>query len=164
MADGAVAGDPLRQVDAVVGVLALEEPLDALVDEPQTRLHLQDRLAHHREAEVAGLDEPGMHRADGDLVDARALHLDERVRAGVVHHGGRGTRVVAHRVPALGPVLVQHQASQERVADGDDAEQVVHLALEPAGREREVRQRGDLGSSAIDLDAPARCGGREDRT
>ena len=52
------------------------------------------------------------------------------------------------------------------MADGDDAEQVVHLPLEPAGRKREVGQRGDLRSSAIDLDhqldpAVGRTGGEE---
>ena len=137
MAHGSVAGDLLGQFDAGVDVLAFEEPFDALVDEPQSRLHLQDRLAHDREAEVSRLDEAGMHRANGDLVDAGTLDLDERVGAGVVHHGGRRSGIVPHRVPALGPVLMQDEAPQDGVTDGHDAEQIVDLALEPAGRKGE---------------------------
>ncbi len=150
MAHGRVAGDPLGQLEASIEVPAFEEPLDALVDEPQARLHLQDGLADDREPEVPGFDQPGVDRAHRDLVDPRTLDLDERVGAGVVHHRRRGTGVVAHRVPALGPVLVEDEAPQERVADGNDAEEVVELAFEAAGREGESRQRGHLRAGAVD--------------
>ena len=60
---------------------ALEELLDAAVDEPQPGLQLQDGLADDGEPEVAGLDQPGVHRADRDLVHARRLRPAERERA-----------------------------------------------------------------------------------
>ena len=84
-----VPGDLLGEFDAGVDVLTFEEPLDALVDEPQARLHFQNRLTHDRESEVTGLDQTGMHRAHRDLVDTGPLDLNERVGTGVVHHGGR---------------------------------------------------------------------------
>jgi hypothetical protein len=46
---------------------------------------------------------------------------------------------------------MQYQPSEERMPERHDAEQVVHLALETTGWEREVGQRGDLGSAAVDL-------------
>ena len=75
VADRAVAGDPLGELDAGVDVASLEEPLDAAVSEPQPRLHLEDRLADDREAEVPRLDEPRVDRPDRDLVDAGSLDL-----------------------------------------------------------------------------------------
>ena len=140
-------------------VLSLEESLDALVDEPQAGLHPQDGLPHHPEAEVPRLDEAGVHRADGDLVDAGALDRDEGERARVVDHRWRGAGVVAHRVPALRPVLVQDQAPRLGVAHGHDAEEVGELALEAAGRKRQRRPgrapRAGPGRAA----RGARCGG-----
>ena len=59
-------------------------------------------------------------------------------------NGGWGPGVVAHGMPAVGPVLVQDEAGGLGVADGFDAEQVVHLAFEAAGRERQVGQAGQV--------------------
>jgi hypothetical protein len=89
VADGGVPGDPLGDLEAGDDVFTLEEFFDPFVDEPEPGLHAQDGLAHDPEAEVAGLDEPGVHRTDRDLVDAGALDRDERERPGVGDHLGR---------------------------------------------------------------------------
>ena len=62
----------------VVGRAALEQLLRPLVGEVEPRLHVDDRLAHDAEAEVAGLDDARVHRAHRDLVDALAADLPER--------------------------------------------------------------------------------------
>ena len=112
----AVAGDAFRERDRGAGVLALEEALDAAVQEPQPGLHLQDRLPDDGEPEVAGLDEPGVHGADRDLVHAGPVDLHERERLGAGLHRRRRPGVVAHGVPALRPVLVQDEAAAGRGA------------------------------------------------
>ena len=166
VADRRVTGDPFRQFDTGGGGAALEQPLDALVDEPQPGLDVQDGLADDREAEVARLDDAGVHRTDGDLVDARAFHGEEGVRLGLVVECRWGTGIVPHRVPALGPVLVEHQAGRLMMADEADAEQVLHLALEPPDRERDVGQAGQLEvvdrQSHVDLGPSVRRAGNHD--
>ena len=133
--DGGVAADPLGQLDALRGGAALEELLDAAVQEPQPGLDLQDGLADDGEPEVAGFDEPGVDRADGDLVDAVAFDGDERVGADVGAEPGGGVGVVAHRVVPGGPVAVPDQSLGQRVAVGADPVQVADLAFEPSGGE-----------------------------
>jgi len=79
VADARVARDALGEPGSLVERQRLEELLGALVDEAEPRLEVHDRLALDAEPEMAGLDDPGVHRADGDLEDALALD------------GGRGT-------------------------------------------------------------------------
>ncbi len=88
MADGAVTGDLLREIQGEDQVLALEEPLDALVHEPEAGLHAHDGLAQHPEAKVPGLDDAGVHRADRNLVHPFALDLGEGEGVGVQVHRG----------------------------------------------------------------------------
>ena len=89
---------------------------------------------------MPGLDEPGVYGADRDLIYAGSFDLDEgeRLRAGL--HRRRRAGLSAHRVPPVRPVLVQDEAAQEGVPLRDDPEKIVDLALEPAGREREMGQ------------------------
>jgi hypothetical protein len=138
--DGGVAGDPLGQLDASREISALEEPFDSFMDEPQTRFYVENGLAHHRESEVAGLDEAGMDRTDGDFIDAGSFDSEERIRLIFVGEWRRVAGVVAHGMPAGGPVLVEDEAGGPWMTDGFDAEEVAHFALETAGREGEVGQ------------------------
>ena len=63
-----------------------EAPLDALVHVAEPLLEPEHFLADDREAEVAGLDDAGVHRPDRDLVHAVAVDAHERV---VVDCNGR---------------------------------------------------------------------------
>ena len=65
---------------AAVEVGAGHQPLDALVDVAEPLLEPHDGLAVGGEAEMPGLDDAGMHRADRDLVQALALGRQERDR------------------------------------------------------------------------------------
>ncbi len=88
------------------------------VDEPEASLHGDDGFADDREAEVSGFDQAGVHRADRDLVHAVTFDFDKRERvAGLVDQRCRAG-VVPQGMPAVGPVLVMHEAAEERVADG----------------------------------------------
>jgi hypothetical protein len=92
---------------------------------------------------VPGSDHAGVHRADGDLVDPGALEGRERVGPVGVGERRRVSGAGQHQVPAARPVEVPHQPPRQRVVVGHDAEQVAHLALEPADRERQPGQAGD---------------------
>ena len=98
----------------------LEELLGALVDEAQPRLEVDDRLALDAEAEVAGLDDAGVHRADRDLEEALALDATEGERlARVDQKSPRGDRVAAQRV-----IVRRARTGAGRVAgDRDDRRQ-----------------------------------------
>ena len=113
---------------------------------------------------MAGFDQPGVDRADRDLVDAGAFDGDGTgTGSSGSPNGGGGAGVGAHRVPAAGPVRVADQAAGQRVAVGDDAVQVAHLAFEPAGGERQGGQAGHGGAVAVDVAGAARCAGRAGR-
>ena len=94
---------------------------------------------------MPGLDEPGVHRSNRDLVDAGAFDRYERERSGVDDHRGNVARSAAHRMPALRPVLMEHQAPGLGMVERLDAEQVGQLALEPGGGKRKPARHGTSG-------------------
>jgi len=151
VADCGVARYALCEGHSVLDVAALEEALDAPMEEPQPSLHLEDGFSDHRKSEVPGLYEAAVHGTDRDLVDTGTLDLDERERTGVGAHKGRRSGVTAHRVPTLGPVLVEHERTEKRVPNRVDPEKVVHLPLEPARGKRELGEGWNRGTLGVDL-------------
>jgi hypothetical protein len=133
VADGGIAGDPLRQRDAIGGLAAFEELLDSFVDVPESGFEPDDGFADDGEAEVAGLDQAGMDGPDRNLVDAGAFHVDEREGLVGLAERWRGPGVVTHRMPALRPMAMADQLAWLRVAGRADAIQVLHFAFEAAG-------------------------------
>jgi hypothetical protein len=101
---------------------------------------------------VAGLDDSGMDRAHRDLEDALALDAAEGKRLARVGEVRARHDVAAQRVISVGPVLMERETPQIRMPLGDQAEQVVDLALETAGRERACRQRGEARDRLRDGD------------
>ncbi len=144
MPDRRIARDPLGELHAGSRLTPLEELLGALVGEVQARLHVDDGLADHAEAEMPRLDHPRVHRADRDLVDSLAAHLRERERPPVVHELARH-RVVPEREVVGGPERMAHQGPRIGMALGHDPEEVVDLPLEARGRVVPGRQRDDRG-------------------
>ena len=115
----------------------------------QPLLESDDRLAARVEAEVAGLDNPGMDRAHRNLMQARTLGLEERVgvRRAVVR------LCPPERMPQT-PSAVIEPAPVVGRSDRDKAEQIAGRPLEPARRRmkrRHGRKRaalaGDVGES-----------------
>src|SRR5262249_12493209 len=84
VADRGVARDAFGKFDPRSRIAPLEQFLGAFVREIETRLHVDDRLAHHAEPEVARLDDTGMHGADRDLVNTFAANGGERKRLPIV--------------------------------------------------------------------------------
>src|SRR5437763_948638 len=66
--------------------------LDAFMRVPKALFQPQAALADHREAEMPGLDDAGMHRTDGDLVHPLALDRNE----GIAWIARREARVERH--------------------------------------------------------------------
>ena len=68
---------------------AAHQRFDALVDIAEPRLQPHHRLAAGVEAEMAGLDDPGVDRADRDLVQPLALGGEEGDRAALAARRAR---------------------------------------------------------------------------
>ncbi len=91
---------------------------------------MEDLLAVALEAEVAGLDDAGVHRADRDLVHLLALDHEERVLA-----RDRGGRIAAaERVAHRAQRRLEPQRLQPRVPLGANPVLLGDLALEGLGR------------------------------
>ena len=134
-----VAADAFGEIDGAGGEAALEEFLQAAVHEPQPRLEPQHGFADDGEPEVPGFDQTGVHGADRDLVHPGSFDGNEREMA-ARREFRCGPGVGAHGMPVLGPVSVPHQPARFGMADRADSVQVSHFPLEPAGRERQIRQ------------------------
>ncbi len=107
VADRGVAGERLDVVDGPLVGPADQRALDAAVLVAERDLEVEDVLAVALEAEVAGLDDAGVHRADRDLVDLLALDAVEvgsRRRRAARRPGGptRRARAAASGVKRTG--------------------------------------------------------------
>ena len=146
MSGGGITADAFGEVDGAIGigiggaggigggggidgVEPFEELLDAAMSEPESGLELEDGFPDDGEAEVAGFDDAGVDGTHGDLVDPGAFHREEGIGLGV-GEGRVRSGAPAHRVPTRGPVCVPDQSAGQRVVDGHDPEQVMHLAFE----------------------------------
>ena len=118
-----------RQPRRPVERRARHQALDALVDVAEALFQAHHRLAIGGEAEMAGLDDAGMHRADRDLVQALALDREEIVRRLVAGRTGRGGERMAHA-----PVAMVEPGALVRQALRVESEQVADGALEPQRR------------------------------
>src|SRR2546422_6157818 len=108
--------DALGECRRPVERKALEELLRALVDEPESSLEVHDRLALDAEAEVPGLDDPGVDWPHGDLEDSLPLDMPERKRLARVDEVRARHGVAAQWVIALRPVLMEREAPEIRVS------------------------------------------------
>ena len=87
--DRAVARDAAGERRRALERRAGHQRLDALVHIAEPLLQPHHGLAVGGEAEVARLDDAGVHRADRDLVQAFAFGRQERIRAAVPQPGPR---------------------------------------------------------------------------
>ena len=78
--DRAVAGAAAGKLGGAFEGSARHQALDALVHIAEALLQAHHVLAIGGEAEVARLDDAGMHGTDRDLVQALAFHRQERIR------------------------------------------------------------------------------------
>ena len=89
---------------------------------------------------MAGFDQAGVDRADGDLVDARALDGEERVGLVGGPNGGGGPASARIGYQPRGQCWWRTSRRGSGWSSGSDAVQVAHLALEPPGGERDAGQ------------------------
>ena len=79
--DGAVAADAAGKRGGALHIGAAQKRVDALVHIAEPLLEPHHRFAAGVKAEVAGLDDARVHRADGDLVQPVALGGEKLVGA-----------------------------------------------------------------------------------
>ena len=139
--DGGVARDAGGEAGGKAGGFSAHEGERAFVGVAEPGFEFQDRLATEGEAEIAGLDDRGVDRADGDLVHALAGGW------GVFGPGGGAVR----RAEML------DGGARVGGAGGGVAARVVREALEPGGTwgfERGVgvvdERRGDEGAGLVE--------------
>ena len=120
---------------------ARHQRLDALVDVAEPLLQAHHRLAIGGEAEMAGLDDAGMHRADRDLVQALALGRQEGV--GRARRRRRGVLRAAARASGRGRARAGVVEALRL-----KAVQIADRALQPDRRRVHGADRGNRPSGA----------------
>ena len=122
----------------VVERRAGHQRLDALVHIAEPLLEPHHVLAVGGEAEMAGLDDAGMHRPDRDLMQAFALDRQEGVRRRRL----RARLACAERMAHVPEAEVEPRPRVGR-ADGVEPEEIADRALEPDRRRMRARRRWD---------------------
>src|SRR5438067_12073288 len=77
MAGGGIAGDRLCEIDAALVGPTAQRLLDAAMLISEGDFEMEDALAVTVEAKMSRLDDPGMHRANRDLMDLGPSDLNE---------------------------------------------------------------------------------------
>ena len=149
VSDAGVARQRLRIVDRAQAGSPDQRVLDPAVLIAEGDLEMEDVLAVALEAEVPGLDDPGVDRADRHLVDLVALHAVE-----VRDADQRGFTVRRHERLMAGPLrALEANRLEPRVAARAQTELLGDLALE----QMHLRDRR---GSATRTRRPARGSGR----
>ena len=141
MGDRAHAAGALHDRQRCAEGAALDQLLETAMDEAQPSVEVEDALADRREAEVAGLDDAGMDRADRELVDAFAVDLKRDEMAIGLGRPDIAWDVLAEWVVAARPALVEDKPAWIWMTDRHDPEQVLRLTLVPVGRWHERADR-----------------------
>jgi len=139
VADGAVAGDLLREVQREVEVRPSKSRSMPLCTN-QRRAFMRTMVSPSTRNESAPAQSRRVHGPTGSRRSG-TLDRGEGKGVGVGVHGGLGSRVVTHGVPSAGPVLVQHESAKLGVTNRLDAKEVVHLTFESTGGVIQVRDR-----------------------
>ena len=88
----------------------------------------------------------------GDLHDPLAADAgDGLMRMRLPRDRLPAVEVLAQRMQAARPVVVQHEPARVRMSARLDAEHVLHLALVPVRRRNDARDRREYGLRGIDL-------------
>ena len=141
--DRAVAADAARQLGAARQIGARHQRVDALVDVAEPLLQPRDGLAGGVKAEMAGFDDAGVHRPDGNLVQARAFRGEKRVRRGRGRRRLAGPEGMADRPAAVIEPRPLHRARRPRVRPQRSAERAFEA-------DRGRMRRPDRGELAVD--------------
>ena len=128
--DGGIAGDSCDDAARAFEIGAGEQAVDALVHVAQPLLEANDDPAVGGEAEMAGFDDAGVHRADRNLVQALAVHGQKRIIGGIAELGW-GTRAERRSKSPGAMIEPRPHIGQFR---GLDAVQIADRPFEPQRR------------------------------
>ena len=134
----AVAGDARREPGPFLQRQRFEAFLDAFMRVPKALFQPQDALADHREAEMPGLDDAGMHRTDGDLVHPLALDRNEGI-AWIARREARVERHIAAQGESVLAPCPMPQPAARVTHSSAQPHQIRDRALHPARGRKEVR-------------------------
>ena len=123
---GRIAGAAAGEARRLFEIGTLDQAFDALMDIAKPFLEPHDGLAVGAEAEMARLDDAGMDRADGDLVNVLPFHRQE----GIAGRRFRRWMTCAER-RADAPSAVVEPGPPVRQAGGNKAEEIGCSALQP---------------------------------
>ena len=153
--DRAVAAGASGERRGVVEARSRHPRFESPVEISQALLQPHDSLAAGREAKVARLDDPGMHRSDGDLAQALSFARQEGIgrRRRRRRRGAQGVAVGPAAVVEPGPAIQGAlgfeaieiadgplQANRRRVPRADGREAA------PSGGQRKHRRRGEVAA------------------
>ena len=127
------AGDTASMLDRA----ARDETFNALVDVSETFLQANDRLAAGGEAEMAGLDDAGMHGADRDLVQIRPFDGEK----GVARAARRCHRIAGQRMPDIPASVIEPRPGVGHIL-GDKPDEVLDRPFQANGRSVRTAYRG----------------------
>ena len=151
MAHGGVARDGFRQHGALVQAAFFQKEVfhpAVLVSEHD--LQMENLFAVADEAEMSGLDHPGVNGADADLVQFLALHVVERVVVGRGAQGLHPGMAVEDQVRVLGDFAFEAlEGARMRRRGGKDA-----VLLDLGGENGDV-VRVVVGDAADQFDGSA---------
>ena len=131
--DGRIPRHPRHHTPCPGEVDVAQEAVDALVHVAELLLQARHGFAIGGEAEMAGLDDPGMHRADRDLMEAVAMHRQEIVGGGIAPRRRRPRTERRAQAPLA---VIEPGAVVGRVRR-PVAVEVAHGAFEPDRRQME---------------------------
>jgi len=146
ISDRRVAGNAPGQPRTVGQTHADEALFDPFVRPAQAFFQTQHAFTHRREAEMAGLDDAGVDRANGDFMHAIAFDANESIV--FVFRLKTSIRGVTAQREIVGRPVVVAQPGAQIAGVRADAEQVARGTLHAVGsreRQREVRENRIVG-------------------
>ena len=154
--DGRIARCARDDVAGLRHLGAAEQTVDTLVHVAEPLLDPRHGLAVRGEAEMAGLDDPGMDRPDRDLVEAVAVHRQEVV---IRRIAARRRRAGTKRRAQLPLAMIEPWAPVRRIR-GNMAIEIADRAFEPDRRRmmRPDRRKLAGGDKAKSRRVPPPCG------
>src|SRR5439155_13765429 len=116
MRERARGTEALGEEQDAVDLRALGRLLDPAVCVEEARLELEYELADPTEAEMPGLDDPGVDGADRHLHDTLTVHpRDGSVRMRLARHSAASVEVFPQRVRPMRPVVMEDQTPRIRM-------------------------------------------------
>ena len=139
-----VAGDALRQADAMRDRNVFKEFLGAFVGIEKADLEIKDRFAGNAEEEMAGFNDARVDRTHRDLKDTFAFDLAEFVAFARERSQDRPQVEILTKRIDFWPIIVERAPARVGMAFEFEAEEVLDFALLPIGGRESIGEGDEL--------------------